>query len=70
MATPAEALWPLAPFVAMVMAIAALIAPKGYGRIALAFCFSVLTAIPINGRLGIAALMLSPIGSRVARDLD
>jgi membrane-associated phospholipid phosphatase len=53
MATPAEALWPLAPFVAVVMAIAALIGrpPKGYGRIALAFCFSVLMAIPINGYL-------------------
>jgi membrane-associated phospholipid phosphatase len=53
MATPAEALWPLAPFVAVVMAIAALIGwpVKGYCRIALAFCFSVLTAIPINGYL-------------------
>jgi membrane-associated phospholipid phosphatase len=37
----------------VVMAIAALIGrpPKGYGRIALAFCFSVLIAIPINGYL-------------------
>lgn len=53
MAIPAEALWPLAPFVAVVMAIAALVGrpPKGYGSIALACCFSVLAAIPINGYL-------------------
>jgi membrane-associated phospholipid phosphatase len=54
MATPAEVLWPLAPLTAAVMAIAALGVgrpPKGYGRIALALCFSVLVAIPINGSL-------------------
>ena len=56
MATPAEALWPLAPFIAMVMAIAALVGrpPKGYGPIPVAICFSVLAAIPINGYLKFA----------------